>query len=147
MRAKLRFDLASLAGSVMGHRMDTASQACILCDEPASVKGIETVTSDNNRRDRSLKTEGKKKDKGKRKEKKERNTHFLLRTPYATTRNVTILPPLNRISPLILLKHEKNERKRSKIHENHTKPAQKHPKFSASRNNENEANSTQYNTH
>jgi hypothetical protein len=36
MRAKLRFDLASLAGSVMGHRMDTASQACILCDEPAA---------------------------------------------------------------------------------------------------------------
>jgi hypothetical protein len=36
MRAKLRFDLASLAGSVMGHRMDTASQACVLCDEPAA---------------------------------------------------------------------------------------------------------------
>jgi hypothetical protein len=36
MRAKLRFDLASLAGSVMGHRMDTTSQACILCDDPAS---------------------------------------------------------------------------------------------------------------
>src|ERR1700719_1954168 len=36
MRAKLRFDLASLAASVMGHRMNTASQACILCDDPAS---------------------------------------------------------------------------------------------------------------
>jgi hypothetical protein len=36
MRAKLRFDLASLAGSVIGHRMNTASQACILCDDPAS---------------------------------------------------------------------------------------------------------------
>src|ERR1700722_20453915 len=36
MRAKLRFDLALLAGSVMGHRMNTASQACILCDDPAS---------------------------------------------------------------------------------------------------------------
>jgi hypothetical protein len=36
MRAKFRFDLASLRGSVMGHRMDTASEACVLCDEPTA---------------------------------------------------------------------------------------------------------------
>ena len=36
MRAKFRFDLASLKGSVMGHRMDTASEACTLCDEPTA---------------------------------------------------------------------------------------------------------------
>jgi hypothetical protein len=36
MRAKLRFDLASLSGSVIGHRKDTTSQACILCDESAA---------------------------------------------------------------------------------------------------------------
>ena len=36
MRAKLRFDLAALQGSVFGLRMGTASESCVLCGEQAA---------------------------------------------------------------------------------------------------------------